>query len=118
MNLGMEDVLYPLYEVELKSYLDEFSTDMDPQLRSHYEEILVDSLTNIKNFMSSFGATVQDFFNQDKRDMSSSEMSGKKGKGKEKGTPTGEVIEGSDDEEESRKVKRVPRINQRNPRSW
>ena len=50
-------------------------------------------LTNIKNFMSSFGATIQDFFNQDKRDMGPGEKSGKKGKGKAKGAPTGDVIE-------------------------
>ena len=101
MNLGMEDVLNRLYEVELQSYLEDFPTEMDPESRSNYEEILVDnyeeilvdSLTNIKNFMSSFGVTIQDFFNQDKREMSFSEKSGKKGKGKAKGASKGEIVE-------------------------
>ena len=58
MSLAIEDVLNPLYEVELQSFLDEFPDDMDPQARSSYEEILVDSLTNIKKFMSSFGVII------------------------------------------------------------
>ena len=93
MNVEIEDVLGPLYEVELQSYLDDLPTDMKPEARGPYTEILVDSLTNIKNFMSSFGVTIEDFFNQVNRGMVPSEKSGKKGKGKSKGLPKGEPIE-------------------------
>ena len=35
--------------------------------RTHIKKIIVDSLTNIKNFVSSWGVTVQDFFSIDKK---------------------------------------------------
>ena len=66
MSLETEQILAPLYKAELQSFLKDFSSTMDPQAKSHYEENLVDSLTNIRNFISSFGRTVQDFFKQDR----------------------------------------------------
>ena len=66
MSLDTEQVLAPLHKVELESFLKDFPPTMDPNARSHYEEILVDSLTNIRNFISSFGRTVQDFLKQDR----------------------------------------------------
>ena len=51
MSLDTEQVLHPLYEAELKSFRNDFPPEMDPNVRSHYDEILVDSLTNIRNFI-------------------------------------------------------------------
>ena len=83
MYIEMEDVLDPLYQVELQSYVEDLPTEMTPEARSRYTEILVDSLTNIKNFISSFGVTIQDFFDQNRRD---------KEKGKSKGAQKGDVV--------------------------
>ena len=87
MYLHIEDVLNPLYEVEfneLQSYVEDLPTEMHPEAKGKYTEILVDSLTNIKNFISSFGVTIQHFFDQDRRDRE---------KGKSKGTTTGDIVE-------------------------
>ena len=81
MNVAMEAVLQPLYKVEVQSYID----DLAEELRASHTEIIVDSLTNIKNFMSSWGVTVQDFFDKDKKSFNPVE----KGKGKSKDQPKG-----------------------------
>ena len=52
MNVAIEAVLQPLCEIELKSYIDDLPEGSEEEKNSH-KEILVDSLTNIKNFMSS-----------------------------------------------------------------
>ena len=56
MSLETDEVLDPLYEVELQSFMSDFPAEMEPDARSHYEEVLVDSLTNIRNFISSYVA--------------------------------------------------------------
>ena len=56
--------------------------------KSH-KEILVDSLTNIKNFVSSWGVTIQDFFSIDKKRFDPEV----KGKGKTKDQPKGASLE-------------------------
>ena len=89
MNVPIEEVLQPLCEVELQSYFDDLPEEATEEASAPYKEILVDSLTNIKSFMSSFGFTVQDFFNQDKKRFTP----GEKGKGKSKDVPKGEYME-------------------------
>ena len=88
MNVAIEAVLQPLYEIELKSYIDDLPEGSEESKNSH-KEILVDSLTNIKSFMSSYGVTVQDFFDQDKKRFNPEE----KGKGKSKDQPKGGTLE-------------------------
>ena len=89
MSLETEQLLAPLYKVELQSFLADFPPTMDPNARGHCEEILVDSLTNIRNFISSFGRTVQDFFKQDR---SSVKRVGRKGLGKDKSASKGQGV--------------------------
>ena len=96
MNLPIEDVLNPLYEVELQSLISDFAEDITPETRKAYTEILLESLTHIKSFMSSFGVRTADFFDQDTtKGIPLGERSGKKGKGKSKGLPKGEALEES-----------------------
>ena len=94
MNVPIEAILQPLYEEEKAAYFADISQDIPEDVSSLHKEIIVDSLTNVKNFMSSFGMIVKDFF-----DTSTSRFSlhpikgGKGGKGEAfpalGGKPTG-----------------------------
>ena len=85
MNVAMEAVLQPLYKIELQSYIDDLPEDEPEESKTSHKEILVDSLTNIKNFMSSFGVTVRDLLDQEKERFDPYQ----KGKGKAKDQPKG-----------------------------
>ena len=65
MNVPIEDVLNPLYDVEFQSLISDFPEDATPETKEVYTGILMESLTHIKNFISSFGVLTADFFNQD-----------------------------------------------------
>ena len=65
MNVPIEDVLNPHYEVELQSPISDFPKDITPEVRESYTGILMESLTHIKSFISSFGIRTADFFDQD-----------------------------------------------------
>ena len=96
MNVPLEDVLNPLYEVELRPPTSDFPDDITPAQRESFTEILTASLKSIKSFMSSFGILTADFFAQDKTmGRSVGDKSGKQGKGKPKGgIPEEQVTKG------------------------
>ena len=85
MNLAMEAVLQPLYKVELQSWIEDLAEEESEELKASHTEIIIDSLTNVKNFISSWGFTMRDFFEKDKRSFNPVE----KGKGKSKDQPKG-----------------------------
>ena len=66
MNVSLEALLERLLEVERDAYFADLSPDAPEDVIALHKEIIVDSLTNVKNFMSSFGTIVRDFFDQDK----------------------------------------------------
>ena len=66
MNISMEALLGSLFEVERDAYFADLSPDAPEDVTVLHKAIIVDSLTNVKNYMSSFGVSVRDFFNQDK----------------------------------------------------
>ena len=66
MSVPLEVLLQPLYEVELSSCIEDLPEDESEEVRASHKEILVDSLTNVRNFISSYGVIVRDFFDQDK----------------------------------------------------
>ena len=88
ISVALEAALQPLYEVELKSYLADLPEGSEEERHAH-KEILVDSLTNIKNFVSSWGVTIQDFFTIDRKRLDPDV----KGKGKSKDQPKGASLE-------------------------
>ena len=66
MHVSLEALLQPLYEVERDAYFADLPQDTTQDVTALHKAIIVDSLTNVKNFMSSFGIVVKDFFDQDK----------------------------------------------------
>ena len=78
-NVSMEALLQPLYEVERDAYLADLPKDTTEDVLALHKAIIVDSLTNVKNFISSFGLTVRDFFDQDKSRFSLHPTKGGKG---------------------------------------
>ena len=66
MNVPLEDILQPLYEVERDAYIADLPQDESEETMACHKEIIVDTLTNVKNFTSSYGIITRDFFDQDK----------------------------------------------------
>ena len=66
MNVPLEAILHPLFEVERDAYFADIPQDVSDDVLALHKAIIVDSLTNVKNFISSFGVIVRDFFDQDK----------------------------------------------------
>ena len=94
MNVPLEDALNPLYEAELQSLISDFPEYATTESREVYTGILMESLKYIKNFMSSFGVIIADFFSQDKTMGNPvGGKSGEKGKGKSKDPPIGQALE-------------------------
>ena len=97
MNVSLEAILGRLLEVEKDAYFADLSPDAPEDVTALHKAIIVDSLTNVKNFMSSFGVSVRDFFDQDKSRFSLNPAKGGKGgksdqypalKGKQSGKST------------------------------
>ena len=94
MNVPLEDVLNPLYDVELESYLSDFPEDLSSSEREAHKEIITASLTSVKSFISGFGVITADFFQQDKAKGGwPGGKSGTQSKGKSKDTPKGVQLE-------------------------
>ena len=66
VTMGNLAVLQPLYKVELQSWIEDLAEEEFEELKASHTEIIVDSLTNVKNFISSWGFTIRDFFEKDK----------------------------------------------------
>ena len=66
MSVPLEALLQPLYEVERDSYIADLPQDVSEETMASNKEIIVDTLTNVKNFISSYGVITRDFFDQDK----------------------------------------------------
>ena len=114
MNVPIEDVLNPLYEVELQSLISDFPEDATPETREVHTGILIESLTHIKFFMSSFGVGTADFFDQDTTmRVPFGGKSGEKGKGKSKDLPEGKPLKTRRQKEENRKAGRALQTSQR-----
>ena len=64
--VAMEALLGRLFEVERDAYFADLSPDTPEDVTVLHKAIIVDSLTNVKNYMSSFGISIRDFFDQDK----------------------------------------------------
>ena len=79
MDVPMEALLQPLYEAERDAYFADLPQDTTEDVTALHKAIIVDSLTNVKNFMSSFGVVVKDFFDQDKSRFSLQPTKGGKG---------------------------------------
>ena len=79
MQVSMEALLQPLYEVERDAYFADLPQDTTEDVRALHKAMIVDSLTNVKNFISSFGIVVKDFFDQDKSRFSLQPTKGGKG---------------------------------------
>ena len=79
MNIAMEALLGRLFEVERDAYFADLSPDAPEDVTVLHKAIIVDSLTNVKNYMSSFGISVRDFFDQDKSRFSLHPGKGAKG---------------------------------------
>ena len=79
MYVSMEALLGQLFEVERDAYFADLPKDTAEDVTALHKEIIVDSLTNVKNFMSSFGIVVKDFFDQDKSRFSLHPAKGGKG---------------------------------------
>ena len=114
MNLAMEAVLQPLYKVELQSWIDDLAEDESEELKASHTEIIVDSLTNVKNCLSSWGVTIRDFFDKDKRSF----IPVGKGKGKSKDQPKGGKSEQFPVVGEKAQGRVVLRIRRRNLHLW
>ena len=80
MEVSMEALLGKLLEVERDAYFADLPQDVTEDVTALHKAIIVDSLTNVKNFMSSFGLSVKDFFDQDKSRFSLQPFRGSKGK--------------------------------------
>ena len=79
MNIALEALLQPLYEEERKAYFEDLPPDTPEDVLALHKEIIVDSLTNVKNFMTSFGLMVKDFFDTDKSRFTLHPVKGGKG---------------------------------------
>ena len=79
MNVSMEALLGKLFEVERDAYFADLPQGTAEDVTTLHKAIIVDSLTNVKNFMSSFGVSVRDFFDQDKSRFSLQPIKGGKG---------------------------------------
>ena len=79
MNVPIEALLQPLYEEEKAAYFADLSQDTPEDVSALHKAIIIDSLTNVKNFMSSFGVIVQDFFDPNKSRFSLHPIKGGKG---------------------------------------
>ena len=79
MQVSMEALLGKLLEVERDAYFADLPQDATEDVTALHKAIIVDSLTNVKNFMSSFGLSVKDFFDQDKSRFSLQPFKGSKG---------------------------------------
>ena len=79
MEVSMEALLGKLLEVERDAYFADLPQDVAEDVTALHKAIIVDSLTNVKNFMSSFGLRVKDFFDQDKSRFSLQPFRGGKG---------------------------------------
>ena len=79
MNISMEAILEKLFEVDRDAYFADLDQDAPEDVTTLHKAIIVDSLTNVKNFMSSFGVSVRDFFDQDKSRFSLQPSRGGKG---------------------------------------
>ena len=79
MHVSMEALLGKLFEEEREAYFADLSPDAPEEVTTLHKAIIVDSLTNVKNFMSSFGVSVRDFFDQDKSRFSLQPTKGGKG---------------------------------------
>ena len=79
MQVSMEAILGKLLEVERDAYFADLPQDTTEDVTALHKAIIVDSLTNVKNFMSSFGISVKDFFDQDKSRFSLQPIKGGKG---------------------------------------
>ena len=78
-QVSMEALLGKLLEVERDAYFADLPQDATEDVTALHKAIIVDSLTNVKNFMSSFGLSVKDFFDQDKSRFSLQPFKGGKG---------------------------------------
>ena len=79
MNVSLEALLQPLYEEERKAYFEDLPPDTPEDVVALHKEIIVDSLTNVKNFMTSFGVSVKDFFDPEKSRFTVHPIKGGKG---------------------------------------
>ena len=79
MEVSMEALLGKLVEVERDAYFADLPQDVTEDVTALHKAIIVDSPTNVKNFMSSFGLSVKDFFDQDKSRFSLQSFRGSKG---------------------------------------
>ena len=79
MNVPIEALLQPLYEEEKTAYFADLPQDTPEDVAALHKAIIIDSLTNVKNFMSSFGLIVKDFFDPNKSRFSLHPIKGGKG---------------------------------------
>ena len=79
MSISLEAILEKLLEAEREAYFADLDPDAPEEVTTLHKAIIVDSLTNVKNFMSSFGVSVRDFFDQDKSRFSLQPTRGGKG---------------------------------------
>ena len=79
MNVPIEALLQPLYEEEKAAYFADLPQDTPEDVSALHKAIIIDSLTNVKNFMSSFGLIVQDFFDPNKSRFTLHPIKGGKG---------------------------------------
>ena len=79
MQVSMEALLGKLLEVERDAYFADLPQDTTEDVTALHKAIIEDSLTNVKNFMSSFGISAKDFFDQDKSRFSIQPIKGGKG---------------------------------------
>ena len=66
MSVPIEALLHPLYEAERDLYIADLPQGESEETMASHKEIIVDALTNVKNFISSYGVITRDFFDQDK----------------------------------------------------
>ena len=79
MDVPIEALLQPLYEEEQAAYFADLSQDTPEEVSALHKAIIIDSLTNVKNFMSSFGLVVKDFFDPNKSRFTLHPIKGGKG---------------------------------------
>ena len=79
MNIPIEALIQPLYEEEKAAYFADLSQDTPEDVVALHKAIIIDSLTNVKNFMSSFGLIVKDFFDPNKSRFTLHPIKGGKG---------------------------------------
>ena len=79
MDVPIEALLQPLYEEEKAAYFADLSQDTPEDVSALHKAIIIDSLTNVKNFMASFGLVFKDFFDPNKSRFSLHPIKGGKG---------------------------------------